>query len=235
MSKLEKNELRVGLFILIPLLIMFVFILLKLGYSIAGSTMDVYLKIDSITSIKKGTPVKIKGYEIGRVAEIKPVYKPALHFLALMRINREVDLYEDCSALILNQNIIGDPVIEFRNPEKKGPPLRDGDVIEGIEYVNLEAILQDVHTLLTTLSSTVDVIKQISMESRQNLRNLVTNLTNSVGNINSILEGSQKDILAIMGSFRKTAETMHEISAELKRSPVKFLFKDDAKDSKDKK
>jgi ABC-type transporter Mla subunit MlaD len=151
-----------------------------------------------------------------------------------MRINREVDLYEDCSALIMNQNIIGDPVIEFRNPERKGPPLRDGDVIEGIEYVNLEAILQDVHVLLTTLSSTVDVIKQISMESRQNLRTLVTNLTSSVGNINTILEGSQKDIIAIMGSFRKTAETMQEISAELKRSPMKFLFKEDVKDIKEK-
>ncbi len=227
MPKLQKIELRVGLFILIPLLIMFVFILLKLGYSIAGSTMDVYLKIDSITSIKKGTPVKIKGYEIGRVAEIKPVYKPALHFLALMRINRDVDLYEDCSAIIMNQNIIGDPVIEFRNPERKGLPLRDGDVIEGIEYVNLEAILQDVHNLLANLSSTVDVFKQIAGESRQNIRTLVANLTTSVTSINNILEGSQKDILAMLGSFRKTAETLQQISVELKDSPMKFIFKED--------
>lgn len=225
MRKLEKNEIRVGIFILVPVLILFVFILTKLGYSVSGSTMDVYLKIDSITAIKKGTAIKIKGYEVGRVVEIKPFYKPGIHFLATMRLKKEIELYEDCSALIQNQNIIGDPIIELRNPERKGALLRDRDVIEGIEYVNLEAVLQDVHLLLTTLSSTVDVIKQISMESRQNLKTLVGNLSNSVANINGILESSQKDIIAIMGSFRETAKTMNEISVELKKHPVKFLFK----------
>ena len=226
MAKLEKNELRVGLFILVPLVILMLFIMLKLGFSIAGSTIDLYLKIDSITSIKKGTPVKIKGYTIGRVVEIQPVYRPALHFLATMRIRGDIELFEGCGAMIMNQNIIGDPVIEIRNPEKQGAVVINGDVIEGIEYVNLEAVLQDVHVLLTSLSSTVGVIRQISMESRQNLRDLVANLSNSVASINVILQDSQKDIIAILASFRETAKTMNEISIELKKHPVKFLFKD---------
>ncbi len=225
MAKLEKNELRVGLFILIPMVILLFFIMLKLGYSIAGSTIDIYLKIDSLTSVKKGTPVKIKGYTIGRVVELIPVYRPALHFLATMRIQKEIELYEDCSAIIQNQNVIGDPSIELKNPEKKGLLLSDHDVIEGIEYVNLEAILQDVHVLLTTLSKTVNIFKQISLDSRYHLRTLVSNLSSSVSNINRILADSQKDIIAVMSAFRQTAQTMNEISKELKKHPLKFLFK----------
>jgi len=227
MAGINRNELRVGLFILVPVGILLVFILFKLGYSLAGSTFDVYLKIDSITSIKKGTPINMKGFTIGRVVELEPVFKPGLHFLARMRIQRNIDLYEDCSAMILNQNIIGDPVIEMRNPEKKGPHLRDNDVIEGFEYVNLEAVLQDVHLLLTTLSGTVEVIKKISEESRYNLRTLVGNLSNSVSTINSVLANSQKDIIAILASFRQTAKTMNEISEELKNHPMRFIFKDE--------
>lgn len=223
--KFEKNELRVAVFILIPLVILLMFVTLKLGYSLASSTIDVYLKIDSLTSIKEGTQVKVKGYTIGRVIDIKPVYKPALHFLAVMRIKKDIEIYEDCSAIIQNQNIIGDPVIEIRNTEKKGELLADHSVVEGIEYVNLEAILQDVHALLTTLTSTVNVIRDISIESKGNLRMLVANLSNSVATINGILSSSQKDILAILASFRETAKTMNEISEELKKHPVKFLFK----------
>ncbi len=223
--KLEKNELRVAVFILLPVVLLMVFIMLKLGYSLAGSTMDVYLKIDSITSIKTGTLVKIKGYTVGRVADIKPVYKPALHFLAVMRIKKDIDIYEDCSAIIQNQNIIGDPVIEIRNPEKKSELLRANAVVEGIEYVNLETVLQDVHMLLSSLTTTVNVFKDISMESRGNLRALLLNLANSVATLNNILSSSQKDIIAIMASFRETARTMNEISEELKKHPVKFLFK----------
>jgi len=109
----------------------------------------------------------------------------------------------------------------------KGDHLRDGDVIEGIEYVNLEAILQDVHELLQGVSGTVGLVRQMTMDSRQDLKNLLTNLSSSVATVNSILDNSQKDILAILGSFRETAKTMNEISVELKKHPVKFLFKNE--------
>jgi ABC-type transporter Mla subunit MlaD len=223
--KLEKNEIRVAIFILLPLVILLVFVVLKLGYSFATSTIDVYMKVDNISSIKNGTQVKIKGYTVGRVVDIIPVYKPSLHFLALLRIKKEIDMYEDCSAVIMNQNIIGDTVIEIRNPVKKEALLRPGAVIEGVEYVSLETIVQDVHQLLATLTNTVAVIQDISLESKGNIRNLVANLSKSVETISSVLQDSQKDILAIMASFRETAKTMNEISVELKKHPVKFLFK----------
>lgn len=223
--KLEKNELRVAFFILIPLGILLLFLMLKLGYSVASSSIDVFLKIDSITSIKEGTQVKLKGYTVGRVITIKPVYKPALHFLATLRLQKDIELFEDCSAVIQNQNIIGDTVIEIRNPERKGDLLADNSVIEGIEYVNLESILQDVHQLLTTVTSTVNVFKDISLESKANIKNMVSNLANSVATLNEILANSQKDILSMLSSLKDTARTLNEISEELKKHPVKFLFK----------
>jgi len=229
----NPNEFRVGVFILVPLIILLLFIILKLGYSLSGSTIDVYLKIDNISAIKKGTAIKLKGYDIGRVVELTPVYEPGLHFLATMRIKKDIELNEDCTAIILNQNIIGDTVVEMRNPDKKGPALRNGDVIEGLEYVNLEAVLTDVHKLLNTINETVGVVKTISLESRQNIRGLLTDLGGSVASVNNILASSQKDILTIMQAFRETAVTMEQISAELKKHPVKFLMK--GKDEEEKK
>jgi len=223
--KLEKNELRVAIFILIPAALLLIFVLLKLGYSVASSTTDIYLKVDNISSIKKGTLVKIKGYTVGRVVEIIPVYKPALHFLAVMRLQREIQLYENCTAVIQNQNIIGDPVIELKNPERIGIALGDGAVIEGIELVNLEVVLQDIHVLLNTLSGTASVIREISSESKGNLRNLLGNLSSTAATFSSMMNSSQQDIVETLKTFKKTAQTMNEISVELKKHPVKFLFK----------
>ena len=220
----NPNEFKVGIFIIIPVIILLLFVILKLGYSVSGSTIDVYLKIDNISAIKKGTAVKLKGYDIGRVVELQPVYKPGLHFLATMRIKSDIDLHEDCSAIILNQNIIGDTVIEMRNPERKGMPLRNGDVIEGLEYVNLEAILRDVHNLLSTVTDTVSVVKDISLDSKQNIRGLLTDLGTSISSVNSILADSQRDIPAILQSFRETAKIVNEISVEFKKRPMGFIL-----------
>ncbi|MBP9043070.1 MAG: hypothetical protein KBG49_06220, partial [Spirochaetes bacterium] len=162
---------------------------------------------------------------IGRVVELKPVYKPSLHFLATMRIKKDIELYENCTALILNQNIIGDTVIEIRNPDIKGAPLLDGDVIEGLEYVNLEAILTDVHKLLNTVTETVVIMKDLSLGSRENILGLLSDLRTSVAGVNSILADSQKDIPAILQSLRNTAALAQEIAKEFKERPIGFMLK----------
>ncbi|MBN1501518.1 MAG: MCE family protein [Spirochaetes bacterium] len=226
----NKQEVRVGLFVLIPFVIMLLFILLKLGFSIKGSTIDVYLKLDGIKAIKNGTLVKVKGYTVGRVVDIIPVYEPDLHFLALMRIQNEIKLFEDCAAVVANQNVIGDAIIELKNPSRSGNPLRNGDVLEGIAYVNVEALLNDVHSLLATITDTVLVFQDISVESKGNIRRLLNNLSDSVETVNNTLRDSQKDILETMKAFRNTAQTMQDISRELEKSPVKFLMKDEKKE-----
>jgi len=221
----NKNELRVGLFLITPLAILLIIIMLKLGYSLVSSTMDVYLKVDSISSVKDGTPVMIKGYRIGRIVDIRPIFKPELHFLATMRITKNIELFDGCSVIIRNQNVLGDPVIEVRNPENQILPIQNNDVLEGIELVSLNAIMEQAHDLLGGLNSTIGGINRMLGDSRSNVSLLTTNLASSVGHINNILQDSQKDILEMLRAFRATAATMEEISVELKKHPVKFLFK----------
>jgi phospholipid/cholesterol/gamma-HCH transport system substrate-binding protein len=222
---LKKNEIKVGIFVIFPFIVLFVLILFKLGYSLSSTTMDLYLKIDNINSIKIGTPIKVKGYLIGRVVDIKPVYEPSLHFLALMRVNTEITLYESSSAIIKNQSVIGDPVVEILNPESKENPLRDGDVLEGVQYVSIEALLQDVHALLDSTKGAISVIKDMSSESRGNIRKLTTDLAKSMSTLNSILSNSQSDLVEIIANVKKTAKNASELSEEMKSHPVKTLMK----------
>ncbi len=223
-ERLGRIEYRVGLFVLIPAIVIVLFILIKLGYSLSASTMDVYVKVNSITSLKKGTPVQIKGYQLGRVVDVKPLFKPALHFIATLRIKKDIELYEDCSAIITNQNVIGDPVVELRNPEKKGAFLLEGDVIEGIESGSIEDIMAKVNTLLTEVTGIVTLYREVSQESRGDIKKLVSSLAGTIANLNGILQNSQKDIIDIIGSIRKTSRTLDEVATEIKRNPMKFLF-----------
>lgn len=227
MAGRNKHELKVGLFLIIPAALMLITITLKLGYSIAGSTMDVYLKVDSLSSVKEGTPVMVKGYTIGRIVDIRPVFQPELHFLATMRISSDIDLNDNCTVLIRNQNVLGDPSVEiFNSPEKSGP-LMDGDVIEGISTVAINEIVKQVSDLLGNLNMTVSGVNSVLRDTRADFLSLTSSLTRSVGSLSVMLESSQKDVLEMLSSFRSTAKTMDEISLELKKHPVKFLFRDE--------
>lgn len=222
--KLDKNEYRVALFILVPIVVILLFVVLKLGYSLASSTIDIYLKVDTISSIKEGTQVKVKGYTIGRIIEIEPVYKPELHFLAVMRVKKDIEIFEECYAKILNQNIIGEPVVDIINPERKNDLVREGSVIEGSEEVNLEAVMTNVHDLLSNLNKTVDVLRGMSLESRSNIRQLIENLATTIGRLNTMLAQSEKDIGAMLVSFRDTARNLQSVSKELEERGAGFLL-----------
>ena len=232
MVKVNKNEFRVGLLLIVPIVVIVLFVIVKFGYSIAGRTIDVYLKVDSISALKNGTAVKMKGYTLGRVVDLQPYYEPDLYFLATLRLKADVKLSENCTAVIQNQNIVGNPIINIKNSMVKGKFIQNGDVIEGIEYVNLESVLQDVHLLLSSLTDTVGVIKKISVESRRNIRTLGANLANSMASLDSILKGSKADILATLKSFRQTAIVLNQISKELKKHPMSFILSGKDEDKK---
>ncbi len=224
--KIKNTEVKVGLFILIPIVIIFLLVLVKLGYSVASSTIDVYLKVDSMKAIKKGTPIQMKGYTIGRINSIKPIYKPDLHFLALMRIDKNFRIDENCTAIIMNQNIIGDPMVEIRNPEKLSSLIQQGDVIEGLEYVNLEVMMQNVNGMISKVSSAISDFQNLSLDNRYNLKKTVTDLSKGIRSLSKVLQSSEGDLVATFGDLRKMVKNLNEIAKELKKHPVKFLFED---------
>ena len=229
MLKLFKNkntEFKVGLFILIPVIIILMIILVKLGYSVASSTMDIYLKVDSMKSIKKGTPVQMKGYTLGRISSIVPVYKPDLHFLAVMRIDRNFRIDENCTAVIMNQNIIGDPVIKIKNPEKISKLIKAGDVIEGFEVVSLDSLVTNINSLISNLKLTVSEFSNLSSDNRYSLKKTINNLKDGIGSLSKVLKNSEGDLIATFGNLRKMSKNLKDISKELKKHPVKFLFQD---------
>ena len=216
----NKNELRVGLFLITPLAIMLIVITLKLGYSLVSSTMDIYLKIDSISSIKDGTSVIVKGYRIGRIVDIRPVFKPELHFLATMRVTKDIELFEGCSVIIQNQNILGDTVIEIRNAENQTSPIRNNDVIELVKF---NTIIQQAYDLMGKLYPIADSIDKMLVDNRSDINLLTTNLKSSVTRINNILEDPKT--LDTLNALKETATNAEIFSKELKELRVPGLLR----------
>lgn len=103
--------------------------------------------------------------------------------------------------------------------------MQNGDVIDGFEYVNLEAILQDVHRLLATVTDTVNTLNLISNESRHNIQSMTSNLNSSMEALNKILTSSGGDIISTLKTLRETMETVQEISLELKKRPFGFIMR----------
>jgi len=223
----NPNELKVGIFILVPVVLIVLFVVVKLGLNLIGSTIDVYLKLDDITGIKEGTSIKLKGYEIGRVIKVEAISESKLYFLATMRIKNEIKIYKNCLVEIRNQNVIGDTVIEIKNSDKEGNPLEDGeviknkDIIEGPEHVNLDVVLHKVQYILDDVEKIVNSLEQ----NKHHISSIIANINSTTARTNRILSDSEDRIQKTLERAEGISENVEKISAEFKNRPAGFLLR----------
>jgi len=225
----NPNELKVGIFILVPIVIIVLFVVIKLGLNLIGSTIDVYLKLGDITGIKEGTSVKLKGYEIGKVVKVyKPQYdESGLYFIATMRVDNEIKIYKNCSVEIKNQNVIGDTIIEIINPDKPSRSLIDEELIEDkaiirvANHVNLDEIL---HRVQNVLGSADEIVKALE-QNKHNISSIITNIRGTTAKTDRILSTSEDKIQKTLESAAEISENVEKISTEFKKRPAGFLLR----------
>jgi len=93
---------------------------------ISVSPMRLQACFDDLGGLESGDPVFVRGYRVGSVGavELDADYRPC----AEVRLDRELALAEDTSAMILSRNVLGDRAIDLE-PGGSDVMLGDGDEI----------------------------------------------------------------------------------------------------------
>lgn len=135
-SHRQRNvDLSVGVFMLLGLLALFVLVMKVSGISNLVSTKGyrVIAEFTDIGGLRVRAPVTVAGVRIGEVTRIE-LQPGELNAKVTMLLRNDKPIpYEDSSARILTEGLIGSNYISivpgFDDEDSKHPYLRDGDVI----------------------------------------------------------------------------------------------------------
>jgi phospholipid/cholesterol/gamma-HCH transport system substrate-binding protein len=127
MTKYSK-ETVVGIFVVIGLLCIG-YLTVKLGkVSLLGDDRYVlYASFDKVTGLRVGNPVLTLGLEIGSVAGFTMDQETQMA-VAELKIKKEIKIYDDATASIRTEGLIGDRYVEI-DVGGSGDPLKSGDTI----------------------------------------------------------------------------------------------------------
>jgi phospholipid/cholesterol/gamma-HCH transport system substrate-binding protein len=158
----RKNNMVVGLFVLLSLLIL-LFGIYFLKETTPGQKTDTYYAVfDQVSTLQDGDPVKVNGVKMGKVTAI---HLQDNTVRVTLKLNRGVHLNKDCQVRIQNIGLMGERQIGIllgKSPEAlpAGAELR-GDLDAGIAeamgvagevFVEAETL---VRSLRTVMDSTV--------------------------------------------------------------------------------
>jgi phospholipid/cholesterol/gamma-HCH transport system substrate-binding protein len=177
--KLSK-EFKVGLFMVVAItLLYFGFNFLK-GIDFFSSTKKYYAVYENVDKLTESNQIYLNGYAVGRVSRIQ-IQQRLNRVLVELDINSEIVL-TDSSVALLNGELLGGRFIQLI-------VNRGGNVLEAKDTINS------------------DVAKGIMDFFQQNAEPVATNLTITLRNLNTILEGLARNTKRIDTMFLRLQAT----------------------------
>jgi phospholipid/cholesterol/gamma-HCH transport system substrate-binding protein len=192
-------KLRVGIFVLISMVILGILIMLNgEGWN---SQYVIYIKPFSAPSVSVGTPIRKNGILIGRV---KSVIGEDDYVTVGMGINADAKIYQNETAKIGAESILGDAVIEILPLPRvdRGNALSNEDLLTSVALQRNPMELVDIALKLETeISDTLVAIREAGVSVNQAGEG-IDKLTNK---LQSVIDDEDSELAMMISEFRKTA------------------------------
>ncbi len=213
-----SNETKVGVLTISALTILILGFNFLKGKDLFKKSKRIYAVFNDLGSLSKSNEVKINGYVIGSVYEIKAKDKDMSGIVASISLTQDVNIPVDSKALI-SAPLVGASFIVI----EKGSSteyLQNGDtlttrvdvgILDDVK-AQLTPTLTKVRSSLDTLNSVLDnVNKLLSSGNRNNIEQTLANLNQASNALNGFLD-NQTGVLA------KTLNNAQEITESLKKN-----------------
>ncbi|MBA3760351.1 MAG: MCE family protein [Gemmatimonadales bacterium] len=137
-----SREVTVGAIVIVAIVV-FVFGTMWLSGRSIGSDNAVRLQFDNVSGLKRASPVRVSGVNVGKVEKIE--FVDVGKVLVVVSLPPKIRPRVDASARIVSVTLVGDYAVDF-DPGRAGEPLPPGRVILGTQDLGLSgraAVLAD--------------------------------------------------------------------------------------------
>lgn len=145
---MDSKSFRVGLSVLAAIFTVYLFLSWTQQRQLFGTQTTTYhIQFDQIGGLLEGDPVFIRGYEVGKVADIQ--FTPT-QILVDIQIQQEVALAEDAYAEIMMKDLMGSKALSL-HPGSAHSLLNPTQIIPGKGGADWGKLMNSVNTLATIL------------------------------------------------------------------------------------
>jgi phospholipid/cholesterol/gamma-HCH transport system substrate-binding protein len=215
-KQLTWNELRVGLFVLVGLLILAVGIFYVTAPGFLGPKYRIITYLPEASGLADGAPVRIDGVEVGNVETKRLVPQSTTHPVdknknieIVLRVDKRFQNYvlTDSVASVVTAGLLGDKYVNVTRGFS-GAIINDGQEIQGVEEKDVKEVMarsSEVLVSLQQVSKTVQSLLDGIQKGQGSLGKLLRDET-AYNNLNSLLANGNKlvtDIQAGQGTVGK--------------------------------
>jgi phospholipid/cholesterol/gamma-HCH transport system substrate-binding protein len=200
---------RVGLFMLLALVVLGVFII-KIEEIPIGSKSgrkNVQATFPSVAGLDEKSPVRIAGVRVGIVESIALDGDRALVTLAL---DPQVTLHQGASAEVSSLGMLGDKYVELSPGPLSNPPLGPDAVLQGTSPLAFDQVLKTANDVGSDIQAvTASLRKSLGGdEGQRRVEEILENIRTLTADTRALVAANRSEIDATIANFRSFSETL---------------------------
>jgi len=232
MAAKTNLEIKVGIFVFIGLVIFVMFIFSISKFYIFNPGYYVNIIFGYADGIAVSAPVRLAGYEIGEVKDVKIFYDSTerrTKIEVLVWVKKDVKIEEDADIFVNSLGLMGEKYIEISPGTIGSSLLKNNDTIIGDDTVPFKKLADQGFEILNQSKIMVSNINEIfgSDENKEKLKDIPPDLSASLKRLNSILSKID-DGEGTLGKLINDDVIYVNIAAfteDIKNNPWKLLYK----------
>lgn len=209
------NELKVGVFFLLGIALLFAVVFAVQGWLTTGRGYQITIVFPNASGLQPGAPVRLAGVEVGRVLAIS--LTPDVKAQVVVRLRRDVVIYSNYSIKI-TVPLFGERYIEIKPVEPPGEIVRKGTVVIGQVPISFEEMAGDIQSLIGTVKkelssfreTTTSLLKEDIKMAIQQAQSMLSHATTAVDKLARLAEDADKILSASGGNIEQTTANLQE-------------------------
>lgn len=200
MKKLNlTNEVKTGIVIVLAILVA-IFFWIKTSNFQSNKTYSLKTYFNIADGVKENSVISLAGIEVGRVGDVKFVYKPDSTQVELtLLIDEKAKVRADSVAFIGTTGFIGDAFIGI-TPGNSARFLKNNETVMSEDPVEMRKLMKRADEITKNLDAILGDVKTIVSDNKEKVDDIVVNL-------------------------EETSENFKEFSDDIKKHPWKLLMK----------
>lgn len=233
-------ELKVGSFVLLGFILLFIIIFSMGDFYIGKKGYQIRVVVELANGVSVGSPVRYAGVEVGRVEDVRLLQRrkgEKTNVELLIWLPDYVKIEEDAKAGINTLGLLGEKYLEIVPGTDGARTLSPGETLvvdfERVSFDELTVkgakVLEDFDETLRSLHSIIsdEQVRQSIKKTLSNSEDLTTQLTQTAKRVNDILADVQKGE-GTLGKLLYDDKLYKELSVlveDLKQNPWKLLYR----------
>lgn len=225
-----KNEVKVGLFTIIGIIIFIIFVFSISDIKLFAKSRYIYITFGFANGVKISSPVRLAGVDIGEVKKINVGFNNKTgknEVLVYARISADARIPQDSRVWINTLGLLGEKYIEIIPGKDYANVLADGSRIAGEDPIPMQEITELGRQIAMKLKDSIDGLNSLLLndQTKKSFSQVITNLEQASMSLNEIMNkiNSGNGAAGKLINDESLYTDTKELIADIKTHPWKLL------------